>query len=207
MCGLRCLLLKYLCGFSWWPAFREPKSSRTPTFPLKAQVLKMVFKYTSTRGLCIHLQIFWLVDMFLKNIEKWTFAEQVVDIPFLGLLKPLFYRKQNQLLPLAPWLLIWKRSVKAEGRGRRLGSRGWCLWALPWAAGLSAPFQLVARNFDSVCHWSPSWKWLYMWLPPLPFYKNLTYVLVVSCDFGWVVLICFPNNYSTSEYRNFHSCT
>lgn len=41
----------------------------------------MLLKYPSTRGLCVHLQIFWFVDMFPKNIKKWTYPEWGIDGP------------------------------------------------------------------------------------------------------------------------------
>lgn len=48
------------------------------------------------------------------------YVEQGIEVPFLGLLKSLLYRKQNQLLSPAPvWPLIWKRSVKAEGEAEK----------------------------------------------------------------------------------------
>lgn len=92
----------------------------------------------------------FFVYMFLKNVKKWTSLEQDVEVPFFGLWKSLFYRKQNQLLPPASWSLIWKRSVKAEavgGEGLETGAgvpacepcpRAWALQTLPSALRLSS---------------------------------------------------------------------
>lgn len=90
-----------------------------PSFlPLRDSCPQMALKYTSTRGLCVHLQDFF-VCMFVKNIKTRTYAEHDIEVPFFGLWKSLLFRKQNQLLPPTLWPLIWKRSVKAEAEGEK----------------------------------------------------------------------------------------
>lgn len=147
---------------------------------------------------------FWFVYMFLKNIQKWTYVEQGIEVPFLGLLKSWLYRKQNQLLSPSRARVasdsgrgLWKQ----RARGRRVGSWSWCpgLRTLPWAVGLNfSPISACGVKLPQCLPLIAQLK-MATCVGAFFFFFNLTHVLVVPCVFGWVVLIRFPNNYSTSE--------
>lgn len=147
----------------------------------------MLLKYLSTRGLCVHLQIFWFVDMFPKSIKKWTYPEWAIETPpFLAFWNVCYTdnRTSSSVLPRVP--LIWKRSVKAEGRGRRLGRRSWYSRRLGRDLG-PGPFSSGSARGRELWQCPPLIAVLKMAVyvvlsSPIPL-KHFTHVLVVSCDF------------------------
>lgn len=153
--------------------------------PHNAEVLKMVFKYTSTRGLCGHLQIYFcLFICFLIILRNELLQNKAYKFHFSAFWK-LHYtenKTSSSLLPHDLWSGrgLWKRRVK----GRRLRSGSWCpAWEPcpgPWAFQLC--FSLWPESVYIVQFWSPGWKWLYMWLLFF-FFFTLTHVLGVSSDF------------------------
>lgn len=68
-------------------------------------------------------------------------------------------QKTKPAPPPGPEASDLEEVCESRGQGEKAWKQGLEPWkqglepaSLPWAAALSAPFQLVARNLDSVCH-------------------------------------------------------
>lgn len=150
----------------------------------------MLLEYPSTRGLCVHLQVFWFVDMFPKNIKKWTYPERGIDSPSVPWPFEIFIIQTTKPAPpscsVASDLeeVCGSRGQREKAWRQELGSRlvGRALGPGPFSSGSALRRKLrqcpplIAVLKMAVYVVAPR-------APPPPALKHFTHVLVVSCDF------------------------